>query len=70
VELTSQKQIDYLRALRDHPANDIPGGYVDDDMYRLIKADYVAVCVVGNLFSYAITESGLVAIKRSEGDTA
>jgi hypothetical protein len=39
-------------------------------MYQLIKADYVAVCVVGNLFSYAITESGLVAIKRSEGDTA
>jgi len=42
VELT-EKQIDFLRGLRDHPASNIPGGYVDDDMDELIDVGFVTV---------------------------
>jgi hypothetical protein len=65
--LTSEKQIDFLRALRDHPAKDIHGGYVDDDMDALTTAGYVTARVVDNLFSYEITDAGRIALKRSEG---
>jgi hypothetical protein len=60
--------IDFLRRLRDHAADDIPGGYVDDDMDELIKVGYVTVRIVGNLFSYEITDDGRAALKRSDGE--
>jgi hypothetical protein len=64
----SERQIYLLRGLRDHPANDIPGGYVDDDMDELIDVGYVTVRIVGDLFSYDITDDGRAALKRSEGE--
>jgi hypothetical protein len=62
-----QKQFDFLRRLSEQPAEDIPGGYFDDDMDELIDVGYVTVRVVGNLFSYDITDDGRAALKRSEG---
>ena len=69
MELT-EKQIDFLRGLRDQSASNIPGGYVDDDMDDLIDVGYVTIRVVGNLFSYEITDDGRAALKRSEGESA
>jgi hypothetical protein len=34
--IMSEKQFDFLRRLSEQAANDIPGGYVDDDMDELI----------------------------------
>jgi len=66
VELTENK-IDFLRGLRDHPASNIPGGYVDDDMDELIDVGFVTVRVLDDLCSYEITDDGRAALKRSDG---
>ena len=60
-------QILMLRGLGVKPALDIPGGIVSDDMDELIKAGYVSVRIVDNLFSYEITEDGRAALKQSDG---
>jgi DNA-binding PadR family transcriptional regulator len=36
-------------------------------MDELIKAGYVSVRIVDNLFSYEITEDGRAALKQSDG---
>jgi hypothetical protein len=64
--IMSEKQFDFLRRLSEQAANDIPGGYVDDDTDELIDIGYVTVLVVGNLFSYEITDDGRAALKRCE----
>jgi len=66
LELT-EKQIDFLRGLRDHPASNIPGGYVDEHMDELIDVGYVSVRVFDDVYSYEITDDGRAALKRSDG---
>ena len=66
MELT-ETEIIMLRGLEAKPALDIPGGIVDDNMAELIDIGYISVRVVGNLYSYEITDDGRAALKRSDG---
>ena len=65
MELT-ETEIVILRGLDAKPALDVPGGIVDDNMSELIDIGYISVRVVGDLFSYEITDQGRAALKRSD----